>query len=52
MFGHMTMEDAALFVSEYTQKVGAIRGAEYDLHVDCTTMQVLTPDLATELSKS
>ncbi|MEE1129997.1 MAG: hypothetical protein UHX00_00035, partial [Caryophanon sp.] len=49
--GRMTAEDAALFVTEYKEKIGAIRGADYDLYVDCTTMQVLTPELTKSLEQ-
>ena len=48
--GKMTPEDAKAFLVEYNTKMSAIRGSEYTLEIDCTTMQVLTPDLTQDLT--
>lgn len=48
--GRMTPEDAEAFLVDYNTKMSAIKGSEYTLEIDCTTMQVLTPDLTQDLA--
>lgn len=48
--GKMTMEDAELFLQDYKRKIDPIPGHQYDLIVDCTDMEVLTPEMLENLT--
>jgi len=45
------MEEAQLFAAEYKNKMDTISPNEYTLEADCTSMKVLTPDLAASLEE-
>ncbi|WP_033445632.1 hypothetical protein [Ornithinibacillus scapharcae] len=44
------MEDAELFLQDYKMKIDPIAGQLYDLVVDCTDMDVLTPEMTKNLT--
>lgn len=48
--GKMTIEDAELFLQDYKMKIDPIAGQQYDLVVDCTDMEVLTPEMTENLT--
>ena len=49
--GKMTIEDARFFIKDYQTKTSSIKGAEYELIVDCTDMEVLTQDMTDNLTE-
>lgn len=46
----MTLIEAQNFVKEYKQAVSGIDAKLYTLHVDCTNMKVLSPEMTESLS--
>lgn len=49
--GRMTMSDAELFIKEYQVKIGPLNGPDFELEVDATDMQVLTPEMTENLTE-
>lgn len=45
----LTLEEGRKFVEEYNKKTSAIEGKSFVLNVDCTSMQVFTPEMAAGL---
>lgn len=48
--GRVSMEEAQAFINDYQVKINAINASQYTLEVDCSDMQVLTPDMTDNLT--
>lgn len=49
--GKMTMNEAELFIKEYQTKIGPLNGPDFELEADATEMQLLTPEMAENLTE-
>ena len=50
--GSFTPADVQNFVKDYQAKVASIDAATYNLDVDCTTMDILKPEMVPSLENS
>lgn len=48
--GRISMEEAKAFINDYKVKTSAINPSAYTLEVDCSDMEVLTPDMTENLT--
>lgn len=46
----MTVAEAERFANEFQRTVAGIDASSFELHVDCTSMKVLTPELSEKLT--
>lgn len=49
IIGNFSNEQALQFISDYNSKVKSINAADYTLCLDCTDLNVVTPDLVDSL---
>ncbi len=50
--GSFTPADAKAFINDYNKTVGSIDASNYTLEIDCTTMNVVTPEMVPDLEGS
>lgn len=50
--GKFTSQQAEQFHKDYKKQVGSINPAEFQMNVDCTTMQVISQDMVSALQYS
>lgn len=48
----MTLTEAQRFVKEFSMNVESITPSQFDLHINCKNMKVLTQDLAQQLEQA